>query len=110
MSAAEHLTRLRIWNERLRVRDIRRDHPGWTWEPIKSGMQWYYVGTRGDEFVRVYSAAHVTGDSDDDLSVRWMVDVYEDRRVATCGESYWMWSIRHPREREPLKERTGCDV
>lgn len=71
----------------MRIADLRRAHPGWTWTYDRPTAT--YRGARGDERVAVYGSTPL---GVDDSSGVWKV--WHVRRADGAVEHFALWTLR----------------
>ena len=64
---------IKLMEERITIGELRKQLPGWTWKAERTcSIGWEYHGCRGDDAVRIYATAVLSGYSDDEFHTVWM--------------------------------------
>lgn len=59
----------------MKIKQLRRSAPDWTWEAVNHGFGHYsYLGRKGTSEVRVYPIGVIVGPSEDDFATQWRVN------------------------------------
>lgn len=88
----------------MRIADLRRDHPDWTWTCENHGFAGLlYRGTKGERSVTIRAYSVLSGYSDDEFSTVWRVDDGE------WSNGYFLWSSRERNERTHCVTTRGAN-